>query len=181
MSNYFTYVLQLQVLNKNVLDSYKNSIEKLKINKIHRDSGFDLYCPNNVVFSYNTAKLVDLEVRAAAYKVEGHINDLDCDNYKIISPVAFGLHCRSSIYKSNFRLANNIGIIDSGYRGNLKAALDFSERHLHDDDLNPSNEINVGDRYFQICMGDLSPFMVVLVDELDNTNRGKGGFGSTGR
>tara|TARA_B110000438_G_C15766628_1_gene629917 strand:- start:335 stop:874 length:540 start_codon:yes stop_codon:yes gene_type:complete len=177
----FTYVLQLQVLNKNVLDFYKNSIEKLQINKSHRDSGFDLYCPNNVVFSYNTTKLVDLEIRAAAYKVEGNINDFDCDNFKIISPVAFGLHCRSSIYKSNFRLANNIGIIDSGYRGNLKTAIDFSDHHLHNDDRNPSNEINTGDRYFQICMGDLSPFMVVLVDELDNTNRGDGGFGSTGR
>ena len=36
-------------------------------------------------------------------------------------------------------------------------------------------------RLFQICMPDLSPFSVKIVDSLNDTTRGGGGFGSTGK
>jgi dUTP pyrophosphatase len=75
------------------------------------------------------------------------------------------------------RLCNSVGIIDSGYRGELIAMVDYVGKG--DDCI-----IDVRDRYFQICMGDLSPFYVEMVDKLEDlgiTERGAGGFGSTGK
>ena len=44
-----------------------------------------------------------------------------------------------------------------------------------------SYTINKGDRLFQICAGNLEPIQFQLVNELSNTQRGTGGFGSTGQ
>ena len=71
-------------------------------------------------------------------------------------------------------MANNQGIIDAGYRGELMVALD---------NITPKQWIlNPGTRLVQVCMHDLSPFMVSKVDkDFETTERGEGGFGSTGR
>ena len=71
-------------------------------------------------------------------------------------------------------LVNSVGIIDSGYRGNLMAAFYNTKKE--------SVIINEGDRLVQICLPALSPeFEVQLVDKLDKTTRGEGGLGSTGK
>ena len=70
-------------------------------------------------------------------------------------------------------MANSVGIIDHGYRGNIMAKV-----------LNTSNEpyqVKKGERLFQLCMPTLVPFGVRFVDQLDVTERGEGGFGSTGK
>ena len=89
----------------------------------------------------------------------------------------------SSSYRSPFRrargalnignLANSVGIIDSGYRGNILAAVDNIWDQPYD--------LKKGTRLFQICAPDLTPINVELVDSLDETVRGAGGFGSTGQ
>lgn len=100
----------------------------------------------------------------------------------------FYLYPRSSISKTRMRLANSVGIIDAGYRGDLIAAVDtiglFGSTdiwHIWKETLSP---INKYDRYFQVCAPDLSPFLVHIVsNEADlgrPTARGTGGFGSTG-
>lgn len=100
----------------------------------------------------------------------------------------FYLYPRSSISKTRMRLANSVGIIDAGYRGDLIAAVDtigfFGSTdiwHIWKETLSP---IKKYDRYFQVCAPDLSPFLVHIVDteqELSPpTDRGHGGFGSTG-
>ena len=104
------------------------------------------------------------------------------------APCGFYLYPRSSISKTRMRLANSVGIIDAGYRGDLIAAVDtiglFGSTdiwHVWKETLSP---IKKYDRYFQVCAPDLSPFMVHIVDteqELSPpTARGQGGFGSTG-
>ena len=76
-------------------------------------------------------------------------------------------------YKTPFILANNVGIIDSGYRGNICTAL----YNTH----STPEVVEMGKRIAQICMPDLSfNFHVRLVKELSDTSRGSGGFGSTG-
>ena len=86
------------------------------------------------------------------------------------------------------RLANSVGIIDAGYRGDIIAAIDtiglFGSNdiwHIWKETLSP---IQKYDRYFQLCAPDLSPFLVHIVEteaELGApTERGAGGFGSTG-
>ena len=103
-------------------------------------------------------------------------------------PSGFYLYPRSSISKTRMRLANSVGIIDAGYRGDIIAAVDtiglFGSNdiwHVWKETLSP---IKKYDRYFQLCAPDLSPFLVHIVDteaELGApTIRGQGGFGSTG-
>jgi dUTP pyrophosphatase len=84
---------------------------------------------------------------------------------------------RSSISKMPLRLANSVGIIDAGYRGNLIAAVD---------NIDKATVYNVAPdtRLFQICSPDLSVFLKVeVVDVIPGgpTLRGEGGFGSTGK
>lgn len=85
---------------------------------------------------------------------------------------------RSSIYNSSFRLCNSIGLIDAGYRGEVRAMVD---------NLYPREETTVrfedGARLFQICQHNFLPWSkIVFTDELPAPpdNRGSGGFGSTG-
>ena len=81
------------------------------------------------------------------------------------------------ISKTKLRLANSIGIIDSGYRGNIIGVFDI----LSSNDSN--TRIEKLSRLLQICSGDLQPFIVKMVEDLTLlglTNRGMGGFGSTG-
>ena len=100
------------------------------------------------------------------------------------TPVPFKLHPRSSIYKKAIRQANCTGIIDSGYRGELCAAVDCLSQ-TYGKQTDPDRRVlEHNKRYFQICRADLQPFYVVLLrgdDELPSTTRGEGGFGSTGQ
>jgi len=87
----------------------------------------------------------------------------------------YGLYPRSSIGKTSLLLANNVGIIDSGYRGNIIGGF----RNLSEQPY----QVNQHDRLLQICAPDLRPIMVEIVEnsELEETSRQEGGFGSTGK
>jgi dUTP pyrophosphatase len=88
--------------------------------------------------------------------------------------LSFLLVPRSSIVKTNFRMSNSIGVIDAGYRGNLKAFVDVIN--------NDSDVPKEGERMFQIILGSLEPIdNIEIVDTLSETSRGHGGFGSTGK
>lgn len=80
---------------------------------------------------------------------------------------------RSSIANTSFQLANSVGIIDAGYRGNLKAKVR---------NFNPNTPISFPKgSYFQIVAPDLKPIQVTIVDKLSETTRDDGGFGSTNK
>jgi dUTP pyrophosphatase len=70
-------------------------------------------------------------------------------------------------------LANHTGIIDSGYRGALIGAF----RNMGDEYV-----VEKHTRLLQVCHPSLCPIYVVLTNEneLSSTERGEGGFGSTG-
>ena len=86
-------------------------------------------------------------------------------------------------------MANSVGIIDKDYRGNICVAL----RYIINDDLiniirnqaadlsQQSYTITKGTRLVQICERTLEPITFSLVSQLDETERGEGGFGSTGQ
>ena len=80
---------------------------------------------------------------------------------------------RSSISKTPLRLANSIGLIDGGYRGEIMAVCD----NIKDYDFS----ISKGDRLFQLVSADLSTIEFKIVKELSDSTRGSGGFGSTGK
>tara|TARA_B100000214_G_C23907394_1_gene599535 strand:- start:139 stop:576 length:438 start_codon:yes stop_codon:yes gene_type:complete len=79
---------------------------------------------------------------------------------------------RSSISKTPLRLCNSIGLIDGGYRGEIIAAVDNVKKDSYD--------IFPGQRIFQLVAMDGSPISFDLVDNLTDSERGHGGFGSTG-
>lgn len=79
---------------------------------------------------------------------------------------------RSSISETPLRLANSVGLIDAGYRGEIIAAVDNIKKEDY--------PIKYGARLFQIVAMDGSPLTFELVRELSSTKRGIGGFGSTG-
>jgi dUTP pyrophosphatase len=81
---------------------------------------------------------------------------------------------RSSIRKYDLILSNSVGVIDSGYRGEIQAT--FKKTNGLD-----SISYNVGDRIAQIMIIPHPPIEFKEVDELTNTERGEGGFGSTGK
>lgn len=81
---------------------------------------------------------------------------------------------RSSIRKYELALSNSVGVIDSGYRGELQAT--FKKTNGLD-----SLAYKVGDRIAQIMIIPYPPIEFVEVNELSNTERGEGGFGSTGK
>ena len=80
---------------------------------------------------------------------------------------------RSSIRKYELALTNCVGVIDSGYRGELQAT--FKKTNGLD-----SLSYKVGDRVAQIMIIPYPQIKFKEVDELSDTERGKGGFGSTG-
>jgi len=95
------------------------------------------------------------------------------------------IHPRSSLSKTQLRLANATGIIDSGYRGNIIGMFDvvniaFSPNQAFDYDYS----VKEHDRLIQICAPSLMPIHVEIVKTLEDlgikTIRGEGGFGSTG-
>ena len=150
--------------NKNILkEFYLEGLRKhkLKLETTHPDSGFDLFCPRDLTLPPTQTSFIDLGIQCAAY------------DSPTTSPKPFYVYPRSSLSKTPLRLANSVGIIDSGYRGNILAAVD----NIWDQNF----QLRRGTRLFQICAPDLSPFTVELVDSLDETVRGAGGFGSTGQ
>ena len=85
-----------------------------------------------------------------------------------------GVYPRSSTgVKRNLMLANTIGVIDSDYRGEIMM---FIYNYGSSDQI-----IKNGDRLAQLIIQPYQRFDIELVDELDETDRGEGGFGSTGR
>jgi dUTPase len=154
-----TIVLKLVVdtTDQDISTWYDNRIREHnnKVTQPYPDSGFDLACPIDLPISEGIYTL-DLKVKGAMYR-----NGIPC---------AYVMYPRSSMAKTPLRLANHVGIIDSGYRGNIKAMLDVKHR----------TELEKKNRYLQLCHPTLEPFIVERVCSLDDTVRGSGGFGSSG-
>lgn len=126
------------------------------------NAGYDLKVVVNQGFTPN-ATLVPLGVKGRLLKSIDHIR----------YPSHFSLEPRSSIYKSGFMMANSRGIIDSSYRGELMAPL-ISVGNLQ-------KSIEAGTRLFQVIAPDMGYISEVrYVASLPETQRGMGGFGSTG-
>jgi dUTP pyrophosphatase len=83
---------------------------------------------------------------------------------------------RSSVRKTRLMLSNCVGVIDSGYRGELQATFN----KINNDSVS-ENDYKVGDRIAQIMIIPHPPIEFEETDELSDTERGDGGFGSTGK
>ena len=75
--------------------------------------------------------------------------------------------------KKHLRNSNCVGVIDAGYRGTWKVS-------LHNDS-DQDQMVSYGDRIAQFCILPVLETNLYLVDSLDETDRGEGGFGSSGQ
>ncbi len=78
---------------------------------------------------------------------------------------------RSSIRKYGLALANAVGVIDSGYRGEIMASYK---------PIGSGNTYNIGDKIAQLIIMPYPEVNYLEVSELSDTDRGEGGHGSTG-
>ena len=144
------------------VDKNDNEDERvLKFNDV--DSGIDIQCYEECIVPPKEKKMLNLGIRCQLIKEDS--------SSRVNS--GFWLMPRSSISRTPLIMANSMGLIDSGYRGELKAIV-----------YNTSDEpykILKYTRLFQIVNPFLNPFSSVnQVSEVDSSERNDGGFGSTG-
>jgi dUTP pyrophosphatase len=140
----------------NILLETDDEITKLYFQKLNYndDSGFDIYTPEETVIPAKSSKIVNMKIKCEPLFNSGYY-----------------IYPRSSISKTPLRLANSVGIIDKGYRGNIMTALD----NISDEDY----VIKKGDRIIQLCHPSLQSMEINIVNTLSVTERNTGGFGST--
>jgi len=160
-------LLRITMNNMDLLETYKNHVAKHNNAVLHDpypNAGFDLFVPKQTVISPVGSTMVSMDIQC----------EMVLPNNQ---PTGYYLYPRSSISKTPLMLANQVGIIDSGYRGNIIGAFRLLS---NGNEGNLSYTVDANTRLLQICAPSLQPFLVEIVDELSNTERGTGGFGSTG-
>lgn len=83
---------------------------------------------------------------------------------------------RSSIFKYNLSLSNSVGLIDSGYRGELKFIFNKEAFKTKEG----FKKYKIGDRIGQLVIMPYPKINLIEVEELTDSERGLGGFGSSG-
>lgn len=186
-SNYAVLKLAVSGGDNELLELYTEHAAKHNASletSVFPNSGFDLFVPDDTVFPTDfKTQMVDLKLKAEMIycdkNIQGVIETEDGEQLDVHGAsysCAYYLYPRSSLSKTPLMLANHVGIIDSGYRGSLLAAV----RKFPTESTEYTVEKHT--RLFQICHPTLCPVFVVLVAEsdLNSSERGAGGFGSTG-
>ncbi len=141
---------------------------KIKIKKVHSDATIPEYATTGAAcFDIKTIEHGDVSAQGARTFRTGLA-------FAIPSGYALMIYSRSgSGFKHGIRLGNAVGVLDSDYTGELLI-------RIHNDS-NVAFSFNAGERIAQARL-ELSPQVEFeLVDELESTERGDGGFGSTGK
>lgn len=141
-------------------------ILKVKVKKLH---------PNAVIPKYAKSGDAGLDLTAIS-------KEYDKDKEKIVFGTGLSVEIperhvgllfpRSSINKTFLSLANSVGVIDSGFRGEIKLFFNPGSR--------PKKNYEVGDRIVQLVIIPHPVIEFVESDSLSDSERGEGGFGSTG-
>jgi dUTP pyrophosphatase len=87
---------------------------------------------------------------------------------------------RSSVAKKNLMLANSVGVIDSDYRGELILQFKIIPEDSKAGLFKYAKAYKTGERVGQLVLMEVPKVEVVEAEELEDTERGVGGFGSTG-
>lgn len=149
---------------------------QIKIKKLHPqaqiptyakagDAGMDLYCTEA---NYNGA-LVTYHTGIALEVPEGYVG--------LLFP-------RSSVYKTGQTLTNSVGVIDSGYRGEIMLKYTRGKQLTDSRPLHVQmgfRELEMGQKVGQIVIMPYPQVEFTEVKELTSTERGTSGYGSTGK
>lgn len=146
----------------------------VKIKKLHEEAVIPFY-----------AKPGDagLDLTAVSYDYK---EDIDCHVYGtgIAVEIPEGyvglIYPRSSNRKTDAYMCNHVGVIDSGYRGEIMVS--FKNRDKYIDNIPQLfKPYEVGDKVAQLIIIPYPKIQFVEVDELSDSDRGKNGHGSSGR
>lgn len=127
--------------------------------RAHRtDAGFDLYCAGTY-YDHDSEQYICNS--GVAFEIpEGHVG--------LIFP-------RSSICRTHLSLSNAVGVIDSGYRGAVSAVFNVTSckrnRVLY----------RTGERFCQLVILPIPAVEFIETQELEDSDRGAGGYGSSGK
>ena len=165
--------LRIQILNKDLKTLYQKRVN------VEGDAGVDLFFPEEVTIpAKELGMIIPLGIKGEMVQsVSNHLTDnipkemlqgMDIGDRHL----SYMVVPRSSIIKTPLRMSNSIGIMDAGYRGNFMVPID----NLSDEDF----VIEKHTRLFQVVGSNLNPIEVQLVNNLSDSQRGSGGFGSTG-
>ena len=176
------YIASSETHNSKTLVSLEND----DILKQHIDAGFDLFVPCDIDSCVKDEKEKEKKDTNNQFKIDHKIvcsavmftGSGKCFN------TGYYLYPRSSISKTDIRLANSVGIIDSGYRGHLIGVFDYHSNNNSSDSTQTRRIVNAYDRVLQVCAPGLVPVLVELVDNVESlgmTERGNKGFGSSGK
>jgi dUTP pyrophosphatase len=143
------------VPNNDAKEFYKNTLLD------GENAGVDLYVPTETTFAPGERKLVSMGVSAVLIESFSKMQ-----NYWMLP--------RSSMSKTGLMMLNSVGVIDKSYRGELMAFLwNTTDKEVL---------VEKGQRLVQLVAGDMSDInSVTVTDKLPVSERGTGGFGSTGR
>lgn len=137
---------------------------KVKIKKLHPDAVIPKYAKDGDAGMDLTATDVVSDEGTITYKT-GIAVEIPRWHVGLLFP-------RSSVYKTGQTLTNCVGVIDSGYRGEIMMKYTLSVY---------GKEYDIGDRIGQLI---IMPYPLVEFEEVDNltpSSRGEGGYGSTGK
>jgi dUTP pyrophosphatase len=150
----------------------KKIIMKVKIKKLH---------PDAVIPNYAREGDAGMDLTAISKAKDDNGNIVYSTGLSIEIPTGYvGLiFPRSSVSKYNISLCNSVGVIDSGYRGEI--TLKFT--HVKNDDMlyKRQPDYKEGDRIGQLIIIPYPQIEFEEVEELSETERGVGGYGSTGK
>lgn len=177
--------MNLKILNKGKVDNPAKA----------GDAGYDIYAPQEpkVVGSiyqglyYTAISHIEYDTEV---NVEPEINSNGQFKFFLL------LYPRSSIIKTNLVLANSVGVIDSGYRGNIKLCFKYiaqpQDMKIVEGktvagkkasgivtSIDPQRIYHKGDKIGQLVPCLHNDMNLEIVDQLSSSNRGAGGFGST--
>ena len=145
----------------------KNNISNLKVKfkKMH---------PDAVIPTYAKGGDAAMDLYAAESMKDKYGNHVYLTGVALEIPPGFVglLFPRSSVSKTSLSLANSVGVVDSGYRGEIML------KYRHVGGKNPLYKY--GDRVGQLMIIPRPQIELIEVEELSTTERGEGGFGSTG-
>lgn len=124
-----------------------------------QSAGLDLYCSNEEDIVIKPKETVKIDTGISIAIPDGYFG---------------AVYPRSSTgVKRKLMLANTVGVIDSDYRGEIMIFFyNYGDKE---------QVIKKGDRLAQLVIQPYQRFDIELVNELDQTDRGEGGFGSTGK
>lgn len=138
---------------------------------------------NAVIPTYAHDTDAGLDLIATSYEYK---DDINCHVYgtglAIEIPEGYVglLFLRSSNRKTESYLTNHVGVVDSGYRGEIM--LSFKTRNLRSDYIQQLfKPYEVGDKIAQLIIMPYPKIKLIEVDELSNSDRGENGHGSTGK